>query len=75
MADQAGQDGSNKAGQPLAKTASSPTALNVVTKRTTPTTLSPLSRHSQLSDSGAESCGDNDEQRLIRNPSLRLSYF
>ncbi|KAH8293110.1 hypothetical protein KR044_004282, partial [Drosophila immigrans] len=56
----------------LAKTASSPTALNVVTKRATPTTLSPLSRHSQLSDSGAESCGDGDEQtRLIRSPSLR----
>lgn len=66
-------DAPKASGQPLAKTASSPTALNVVTKRTTPTpsTLSPLARHSQLSDSGAESCGDGDEQRLIRHPSMR----
>lgn len=66
-------DAPKASGQPLAKTASSPTALNVVTKRTTPTpsALSPLARHSQLSDSGAESCGDGDEQRLIRHPSMR----
>lgn len=67
-------DAPKASGQPLAKTASSPTALNLVTKRATPTAsgaLSPLARHSQLSDSGAESCGDGDEQRLIRHPSMR----
>ncbi|KAM8717970.1 hypothetical protein ACLKA7_004643 [Drosophila subpalustris] len=74
MADQ-DSNNSNKQQQPLLKTASSPTALNVVTKRTTPTptaALSPLARHSQLSDSGAESCNDaGDEQRLIRHASKR----
>ncbi|XP_002064575.3 sodium- and chloride-dependent GABA transporter ine isoform X1 [Drosophila willistoni] len=62
-------------GQGLAKTASSPTALNLITtKRTTPT-LATL-RHSQLSDSGAESCYDGDEQsNLIRTPSSRTHKF
>lgn len=61
--------------QTLAKTASSPTALNLVTKRNPPTALAPM-RLSQLSDSGAESCGDGDEQtRLIRGPSVRAPKY
>lgn len=61
--------------QTLAKTASSPTALNLVTKRNTPIALAPV-RLSQLSDSGAESCGDGDEQtRLIRGPSVRTPKY
>ncbi|XP_034669550.1 sodium- and chloride-dependent GABA transporter ine isoform X1 [Drosophila subobscura] len=61
---------SNEAASGLAKTASSPTALNLVTKRST-------LRHSQLSDSGAESCGDGgDEQtRLLRTPSSRAHKY
>ncbi|XP_026834628.1 sodium- and chloride-dependent GABA transporter ine isoform X1 [Drosophila erecta] len=47
----------------------------VVTKRTPPTGLTPL-RHSQLSDSGAESCYEGDEQaRLIRSSSSRVHKF
>ncbi|XP_017152265.1 sodium- and chloride-dependent GABA transporter ine isoform X1 [Drosophila miranda] len=61
---------SNENSGGLAKTASSPTALNLVTKRST-------LRHSQLSDSGAESCGDGgDEQaRLIRSSSSRAHKY
>jgi len=47
----------------------------VVISRAPPTGLTPL-RHSQLSDSGAESCYDGDEQaRLIRSSSSRAHKF
>ncbi|XP_020802214.1 sodium- and chloride-dependent GABA transporter ine isoform X4 [Drosophila serrata] len=47
----------------------------VTTRTTPPAGLTPL-RHSQLSDSGAESCYEGDEQaRLIRSPSARTHKF
>lgn len=47
----------------------------VVINRAPPTGLAPL-RHSQLSDSGAESCYEGDEQaRLIRSSSSRAHKF
>ncbi|TDG45985.1 hypothetical protein AWZ03_007585 [Drosophila navojoa] len=75
MADQDAGSAPKGDRQTLAKTASSPTALNLVTKRNPPTALAPM-RLSQLSDSGAESCGDGDEQtRLIRGPSVRAPKY
>lgn len=47
----------------------------VTSRATPPVGLTPL-RHSQLSDSGAESCYEGDEQsRLIRSPSARTHKF
>ncbi|KAL9926788.1 solute carrier family 6 member inebriated isoform 1-T6 [Glossina fuscipes fuscipes] len=70
----------------LSKTVSTPTALNLGFLNKSPPTPTPNLgsvgkqgsvnfRHSLLYDSGAESCDNDDQTRLIRTPSVRSHKF